>query len=79
MAGEALLVVFLLFALAAPLVLYVLVRDETRDNPVMRREDAERAVRRDTRDAPERAGRGVHGDGDGCDGRDDHDGHDGRW
>ena len=78
MAGEALLVVFLLFALAAPLVLYVLVRDETRDNPVMDRADAERAVRRDTRDDPERAGRGVHGDGDGRDGRDD-DGHDHRW
>lgn len=51
MAGEALLiVVFLLLAIAGPLVLYAFVRDETRNTPQMSREDAERMVRRDTAD-----------------------------
>jgi len=53
MAAEgAILLVFVLLALAAPLVLYVLVRDEReRDaETVADREAAERAARRDTRE-----------------------------
>jgi len=53
MAAEgAILLAFVLLALAAPLVLYVLVRDEReRDaESVTDREAAERAARRDTRE-----------------------------
>jgi hypothetical protein len=41
----------LLFAVAAPLVLYLLVSAETDDLPVMDRTEAERVARRDTDDA----------------------------
>lgn len=52
MAGVGVPLVLLLFALAAPLVLYVLVRDERERDAanVADREAAERAARRDTRD-----------------------------
>ncbi|MFC7226563.1 hypothetical protein N0B31_04050 [Salinirubellus salinus] len=44
----AFVLVVLLFALAAPLALYALVRSEHDEREEMRREDAERAARRDT-------------------------------
>ena len=51
MAGfGALFVVFLLFALVAPLVLYALVRSEHDQRGEMDREAAERVARRDTGD-----------------------------
>lgn len=48
----------LLFAVAAPLVLYVLVSAETDDLPVMDRETAERVARRDADDGSARASDG---------------------
>lgn len=48
-AGAALLVVFA-FAVAAPLLLYVLVRAEHDERETMDRREAERTARRDTRD-----------------------------
>ena len=53
MAAGAFLLVVLLFAVAAPLVLYVLVRAEHDGRTTMDRRDAERAARRDTRDETE--------------------------
>ncbi|WP_336135943.1 hypothetical protein [Natronomonas amylolytica] len=50
MADGAILVVFLLFAVAAPLVLYALVRAEHDQREEMSREEAERVARRDTDD-----------------------------
>ena len=51
MAAEALLlVVALLFAVVAPFVLLKLVESERNAGTEMRRDDAERAARRDTRD-----------------------------
>ena len=52
LAVGVLFVLFLVLALAAPLVLYVLVRDERERDAanVADREAAERAARRDTRD-----------------------------
>lgn len=51
MAGEAgVLLVFVLFGVGAPLVLYYLVRSEHNRRVEMDREDAERAARRDTED-----------------------------
>jgi hypothetical protein len=44
----AVVLLFLLFAVAAPLVLYALVSAETADLPVMDREAAERVARQDT-------------------------------
>ena len=55
MAAEALVfVVFLLFAVTAPLVLWRLVQSERDDGPATNRGSAERAARRDTRDDPPR-------------------------
>lgn len=55
MAGEALaFVLFPLFAVAAPLVLWRLVEAEGGEGPPTDREAAERAARRDTRDEPRR-------------------------
>jgi hypothetical protein len=52
MAAEfAFVLLALLLAVAAPLVLYALVSSETDDLPVMDRQTAERAARRDTREA----------------------------
>jgi len=48
MAAEGLFVLVLLVALAAPLVLYVLVRAEHDEREEMGRAEAERAARRDT-------------------------------
>jgi hypothetical protein len=42
------LVLFLLLGVGGPLVLYVLVRDEAERGTRMRRDDGERAARRDT-------------------------------
>ncbi len=50
MAEGLVVVVFLLLALAAPLVLYALVRAEHDQREEMDRETAERAARRDTSD-----------------------------
>jgi hypothetical protein len=47
-------VLVLLFAVVAPLVLYVLVSAETDDLPVMDRETAERVARQDTDDTDDR-------------------------
>lgn len=52
MAEGALVLIFLLVAAGAPLVLYLFIRAETEDLPVMDREAAERAARRDTEDDP---------------------------
>lgn len=49
-AESAFVLLVLLLAVAAPLVLYALVSSETDDLPVMDRETAERAARRDTRE-----------------------------
>jgi len=54
MAEGALVAVFLLFALLAPLVLYGLVRAEHDQRETMDRDEAERAARRDTRDEERR-------------------------
>jgi hypothetical protein len=50
MADALVVVVFLLLAVAAPLVLYALVRTEHDAREVMDRESAERVARRDTSD-----------------------------
>lgn len=50
MAESFVLVVFLMVALAAPLVLYLLVRGEHEKRDRMDRESAEQAARRDTGD-----------------------------
>ncbi|SDY21279.1 hypothetical protein [Halobellus clavatus] len=50
MTGGAFALVVLLFAVVAPLVLYVLVRREHDQRQTMDRADAERAARRDTGD-----------------------------
>ncbi|QLD84556.1 hypothetical protein HWV23_02140 [Natronomonas halophila] len=50
MADGALLIVFLLVAIASPLVLYWLVRAEHDQREEMSREEAERVARRDTDD-----------------------------
>jgi hypothetical protein len=52
--GAAFFVVFLLFAVGAPLVLYALVRDERKRDAsnVTDRASAERAARRDRDDRP---------------------------
>ena len=51
MAAEfAFVLLAFLLAVAAPLVLYAFVSSETDDLPVMDRETAERAARRDTRE-----------------------------
>jgi len=54
MAGGALVFVFLLVAVVAPLVLYALVRSEHDRRETMDRSDAERAARRDTGDEESR-------------------------
>jgi hypothetical protein len=53
-AGTVVLVFVLLFGLAAPLVLYWLVRAEHDDREVMDREAAERAARRDVNERDRR-------------------------
>ncbi|WP_338728529.1 hypothetical protein [Haladaptatus sp. DJG-WS-42] len=46
MAAEAfILLVFLFFAVAGPLVLYFLIQSETDNDPVLSREEAEQAAR----------------------------------
>ncbi|GAB3325925.1 MULTISPECIES: hypothetical protein [Haloplanus] len=52
--GTVVLAVVLLFGLAAPLVLYWLVRAEHDDREVMDREAAERAARRDVNERDRR-------------------------
>ncbi|WP_144900974.1 hypothetical protein [Halobellus captivus] len=54
MADGALFLVVLLFAVAAPLVLYALVRAEHDQRETMDRRDAERAARRDSEETTPR-------------------------
>ncbi|WP_332898925.1 hypothetical protein [Haladaptatus sp. CMSO5] len=44
-AGVAFVFVFLILALAGPLLLYFIIQSETDDNPVMGRDEAEQAAR----------------------------------
>lgn len=48
MAGEGLVVLFVLLGVVGPLILYLLVRSEHDQREEMDRESAERAARRDT-------------------------------
>ncbi|MFC6732581.1 MULTISPECIES: hypothetical protein [unclassified Haladaptatus] len=57
MATGSIFFVIILLAIAVPLVLYFFIQSETADQPVMKREDAERKARteyEDTNDAKRR-------------------------